>query len=263
MKSKAFLNKVMAIMTAVMVVIQPSTAFASTSPTESQTTAQNPTEASAKVKYEGVDAYYSIVVPTSIQLDENGEATFNLRAEGELRGWKTGQTDTLDIFIPILVFTIYSEDEEGTRYPGCYLKQDGREPIFAEFHEEADTICNENIMEQEGIKNYKDIKRAFFVKFCNPLPTWVRNLTAEELEEEEYRYLYEGMDKEQFSHFWFGYDMGTSVPITVNLEGNKTVPAGKWEGKIVIDITDSVYLSLSKDVCQEAQEAYDEIIANK
>lgn len=244
----------MAIMTALTVAIQPSTAFASEG-------AQNPTEASAKVKYEGIVQYYSVVVPTSIQLDENGEATFNLRAEGELRGWKTGKTDTLDIFIPILVFTIYSEDEEGTRYPGCYLKQDGKEPIFAEFHEEADTICNENIMEQKGIKNYKDIKSACFVKFCNPLPTWVRGLTAEKLRP-KYKEDYEGMTQKQFSNNHFGYDMGTSVPITVNLEGNKTVPAGKWEGKIVIDITDSVYLPLSKDVCQEAQEAYDELIAN-
>lgn len=263
MKSKAFLNKAVAIMTALVVSIQPSTAFAITPPTESQTTAQNPTEASAKVKYEGVDAYYSIVVPTSIQLDENGEATFNLRAEGELRGWETGKTNTLDIFIPILGFQIYSEDEEGVEYPGCYLKQDGKEPIFAEFHEETYTIYWKNIMEQaEGIKNYKDIKSACFVKFCNPLPTWVRGLTAEKLFP-KYKEDYEGMTQKQFSHCYFGYDMGTSVPITVNLEGNKTVPAGKWEGEIVIDIADSVYLPFSKDVCQEAQEAYNEIVANK
>ena len=67
------------------------------------------------------------------------------------------------------------------------------------------------------------------------------------------------MNQEQFSNFYFGYDMGTEVPITVNLEGNKAVPAGDWKGEIVIEIKNNYAATIPKDVCPEAQEAYDEL----
>ena len=143
MKNRTFFNRAMAIMTAVMVAIQPSTAFANVG-------AQNPTEATAKVKYEGVDAYYSAVVPTTIQLKPNGTAEFNVKVEGELGEWGVGAMGTATGEVPILGFnvvaiSIYTKDEEGVRYSGCYLKQDGKEPIFAEFHEEVWNIAVSNL----------------------------------------------------------------------------------------------------------------------
>lgn len=231
-------------MTALTVAIQPATALA-----EEQT--QNPTEASAKVKYEGVDPYYTVVVPTSIQLDEKGEASFNLRAEGDLGGWITNNRNEL-IKIPILGFQIYSEDEEGVECPGCYLTQEGKEPIFVEFHEETSDI----FFKQIGVENYKACP--CIGHFCNPLPTWVRGLTAEKLHP-ECKEDYEGMTQEQFSNYEFGYDMGTTVPITVNLEGNKSVPAGKWEGEIIIIVGNENYKYIRKNTCPEAQKAYDEL----
>lgn len=254
MKSKTIANKIMAIMTAMAVAISPTMAFASEE-------TQNPTEASTKVKYEGVDSYYSVVVPTKIELKPDGTAEFNVRAEGELNNWFANEYNK-EICIPYFSFFICSGDAEGNMYPGCYLYQDGKEPIFAEFHEEASTIYAKNYMEHEGIDNYKE-SSGCYAYFCNSLPTWVRNLTNKELGR-GYGWFYAGMSQEQFSHFTFGYDMGTEVPITVNLEGNVPVPAGEWKGEIGIGIFyDKDYsVKIGANACDEAAEAYNELVAN-
>ena len=249
MKSKAILNKAMAIMTALVVAIQPATALA-----EEQT--QNPTEATTKVKYEGVE-HYSVVVPKVIQLKPDGTANFNVRAEGDLGEWQISDSE---IFIPKLMFAIASGDEEGVTHLGCYLSQEGKEPIFAEFHEETADALVQDYMEQ---KDYKDIVgQPLPINFCNPLPDWARKLEAAEATP-KYADDYNGITQEQFSNYYFGYDMGTSVPITVNLEGNKPVPAGDWEGEIMFGIAGSNFdATIPKDACDEAQKAYDEINAN-
>ena len=249
MKNRTFVNRAIAIATAIAVAIQPTTVLAT----------ENPTSASTKVKYYGADPYYTVVVPTSIQLDEKGQASFNLRAEGDLGNWViTNKSEMCTNFLGIF---IYIEDEEGVSYPGCYLYQDGKEPIFAEFHEEAsDKLALNGMSLVEGIENYKDSLQECTIHFCNPQPTWVRNVTPEDLFPGNTE-IYNGMTQEQFSNLWYGYDFGTTVPITVNLEGNKPVPAGDWEGEIVIYV--SKYIVRLPIICQEAQDAYDELIANK
>ena len=56
MKNRTFVNRAIAIATAIAVAIQPTTVLAT----------ENPTSASTKVKYYGADPYYTEVVPSSI-----------------------------------------------------------------------------------------------------------------------------------------------------------------------------------------------------
>ena len=244
MKNRTFVNRAIAMATAIAVAIQPTTVLAT----------ENPTSASTKVTYTG-EEHYSIVVPTIIQIQPDGTAEFSVKAEGDLRGWRASGSRLGDtICIPILSFCIASVDENGNVSPGCYLYQDGKEPIFAEFHEKS---IDDMLIGYSG--KYKDLGETLKVNFCNPLPSWARGYGYEDfglgLE-------YEDIPQEAFINYWLGYDMGAPVTIKVNLEDKKAVPAGEWEGRILVDWGMNMQMQIPTNGCDEAKKAYEELVNN-